>query len=104
MGVGGTITTLASISLGITNYQPLEIQNSSLTIDKVESLVCELKGLTVEEIIKKYPVASQRADIIAFGGQILINVMKAYGITQIKVSDSDNLEGYLEYLSKDEKV
>lgn len=104
VGVGGTITTLASISLGISSYKPNEIQGFNFTLDKIEDLVNELKGLTKEEIIEKYPIASKRADIIAFGGQILLNVMKAYGITQIKVSDSDNLEGYLEYLSKDEKV
>ena len=104
VGVGGTITTLAGISLSINEYDASKIQSATLTISKVNELAKELKGLTKDEIISRYPLASKRADIIAYGAQILLSVMQAYGIDEIKVSDSDNLEGYLEYLTRDEKV
>ena len=40
-------------------------------------------------------VDSRRADIIGGGAALLHALMKRFEISQITVSDSDNLEGYI---------
>ncbi len=102
--IGGTVTTLASIDLNLTEYNPDLVNGHYLSIERLIRLVDELFLLSPEEIIKKYPTAKSRADVISGGAQILLSVMSAYGINGVRTSENDNLEGYLEYLLKNEEI
>ena len=101
--IGGTVTALASVDLGLKEYLPEKIHGHILHIDKIKELADRLFSLSVEEIALQYPTAKSRADVISGGVEILISVLESYGIQKVKVSESDNLEGYLEYLLKNEK-
>lgn len=102
--VGGTVTTLATIALGIKEYNGDMVSGYTLNFKEVESIANTLINLSPKEIFDRYPTARSRADIIAGGAFILLSVMKAYGIEKVRCSDSDNLEGYLEYLTLNEKA
>ena len=102
--IGGTVTALASIDLNLKEYNSDAVHGHYISLERLEKLVDELFSLTPEEIICKYPTAKSRADVIAGGAQILLSVMRSYGINGVKASESDNLEGYLEYLLKNEKI
>ena len=101
--VGGTCSTLSAIDLKLDGYDACKIHGHYLSKESVKSLSEELFSLSVEEIKSLYPIASARADVIAGGAQILYEVMACYNIAGVIVSESDNLEGYLEYL-KNEKT
>lgn len=103
-GVGGTITTLCAIDLNLTKYCPEKLGGHYLSIDRVKGLARLLSSLSPEEIREKYPIASNRADVIGGGAHILLRVMKAYKISGVYGSDSDNLEGYLESVKNYEKT
>ena len=60
-----------------------------------------LINMSPKEIYDKFPTARSRADIIAGGAYILLSVMQAFGIEKVHTSDSDNWEGYLEYLNNE---
>ena len=51
--------------------------------------------MTAEEITKTYAVDLKRAEIISYGTLIILNVLNYFNLSQITVSESDNLEGYL---------
>ena len=61
----------------------------------MENYADELLKTPVEEICKMLTVDSRRADIIGGGAALLHALMKRFEISQITVSDSDNLEGYI---------
>ena len=96
--IGGTVTTIASIDLKQCVYNPDLIHGHTLSIDRVKEIADELFSISPQEIIEKYPTATPRVDVISGGAQILYEVMLCYGIDVVTVSESDNLEGYLEYL------
>ena len=102
--IGGTVTTLASIDLGLKEYCPEKTDGHYLSVERVKSLADELFSLTPTEIASRYPTAKSRADVIAGGAEILLSVLTAYGINGVKASENDNLEGYLEYLLKNEEI
>ncbi len=103
-GVGGTITTLCAIDLGLTEYNPEKLNGHYLSIDRVDGLKRLLCSLAPEEIKEKFPIASRRADVIGGGACILFKVMSVYKIKGVYGSDSDNLEGYLKSVKKYEKT
>ena len=51
--------------------------------------------LSVEEVRALNGMEPRRADVIGGGCLLLYNVMKRFGINDITVSESDNLEGYV---------
>lgn len=101
--IGGTVTTLASIDLKLSEYEPQKTNGHYLSLNAIKNISNELFSLTPQEIATLYPTAKSRADVIAGGSEILISVLTAYGINGVIVSESDNLEGYLECVLKNEE-
>lgn len=95
-GVGGTITTLAALSLGLAQYDKQAVSSCTLTIDGAEELTRLLHGMG--EARKEHPLLFERHDVIVPGALILLYIMRGIGITKLHVSDADGMEGYLTYL------
>lgn len=95
-GVGGTITALAAMEARLTVYTPEAVQKLSLDRDTVCKWYERLIQMTLEEKRLLPGLPGDRADIIAGGARILLGFMDRFGVDRLKVSDSDNLEGYLE--------
>ncbi len=93
--VGGTASTLASVKLGLREYDAAKIQDCELTKAEVFSLAESLLSLTVEERKKIAGMDIRRADIIAGGALLLGKIMDNLSLERLFVSDRDNLEGYL---------
>lgn len=101
IGIGGTITTLSAIHLGLKIYDREKIHLSELAIQDIESIHERLGELSLEKRKKVPGLHPGRADIIIAGISILKCIMKSLGIQDILVSENDNLEGMLyNYLEK----
>ncbi len=94
-GVSGTATTLAALKHGLKEYDASVVQGTVLTADEVKKFADELLAMPVREICKMLTVDTRRADIIGGGAVLLLRLMEKLKITQITVSDRDNLEGYV---------
>ena len=92
--VGGTATSLASVDLGLKQYNPEVVDGHYISLQGMERLCNLLFSLTPSEIASNYCVGSKRADVIAGGAAIILSIMKYANIQGITVSESDNLEGY----------
>lgn len=90
--VGGTATTLAACSLGMTAYDARQIQQASLTQSELLRLLQELDALGYDRA--KHPLLTKRHDVICGGGLILLYLMERIGIESIRFSDADGLEGF----------
>lgn len=93
--IGGTATSLAAISQALSPYDPNKVHGYKLTASELERLTDNLFDLSVEEKRNLKGLQPQRAEVIAGGALLLLNLMKKIGIEYITVSESDNLEGYL---------
>ena len=95
VGIGGTITTLAAMEHKMAKYDPMRIQGKRLSLRTVQKWYSEL--ITMPLVLRRSIVGiePQRADIIIGGVVILLTFMELFSLSEIKVSDSGNLEGYL---------
>jgi len=94
-GVGGTCTTLAAMAQRMEEYDSAHVHGYVLTREKVEEILNELCGLTLEQRKALPGLAANRADIIIGGTVILATFMDKMEIDSITVSERDNLEGYI---------
>lgn len=91
-GVGGTITTLAAFSLGLTAYDRSRVQSCILSRAGAESALRAIAALG--PFRGRHPLLSERHDVILPGGAILLYLMDSLSISDMRVSDADGMEGY----------
>ena len=61
-----------------------------------------LLGMTLEQRRKLKGLMPQRADIIPGGAMIMEYIMSRMGFSELRISESDSLEGYLLWKNKAE--
>ncbi|MCJ7858143.1 Ppx/GppA phosphatase family protein [Corynebacterium kalidii] len=98
VGVAGTVTTVAAIQKGLTEYNPEKTHMSEIDLADFRSTARTLLGDTVERR-RGYPAMHPgRADVIG-GGAIVIDAFATRfldkGLTTITVSEKDILDGIL---------
>jgi exopolyphosphatase / guanosine-5'-triphosphate,3'-diphosphate pyrophosphatase len=92
VGVAGTVTTLASLLLGLRTWDRDRVHHASFPVADVHDLVERLLPLTVAER-ETLGVPSGRSDVIGAGAVILDRVLRRSGASVLTVSDSDILDG-----------
>lgn len=95
IGVGGTVTTLAVMSLQLLDYDPDTITGCELTRDDIEAFYEELGRLSIAERQQIPGLPPGRADILPAGTGILWIICQMLGIDRCIVSDGDLLQGIL---------
>ena len=98
--IGGTCTSLAAVSLKLAEYDPERVNGSKFTPAALFAFVKKISGLTVEERKSLAGLQKERADIIHAGACIFQAVAEYVGADLFTVSESDNLEGYLTYITE----
>ncbi len=94
-GIGGTATSLASIMLQLEPYDPSVVNSFVINLNELEILTEMLFLMTEEQKRGLKGLQPERAPVIAGGAQMMLSIMKKFGLQQISVSEQDNLEGYL---------
>lgn len=94
-GTGGTVTTLASIDLGLKQYDPDQIHMRMISSGRLEELKELLFSLPLERRRAINGLDSGRADLIIPGILLTIKFMEFFGFREITVSDYGLLEGLL---------
>ncbi|MDL2289451.1 hypothetical protein LJB83_01665 [Clostridia bacterium OttesenSCG-928-F22] len=100
-GVGGTVTSLAAILLGLDTYDPQAVHGYGVARDALEALYDRLCSLNYEQRKHQRDIPPHRIDTIVTGAAILLAFMRKYSIRQIFASERDGMEGYaLKYLAQ----
>lgn len=100
VGIAGTVTTLAAVSLAMDPYDGARVHGRVMTREEIEDVVLRLAGLTIGERKKVRGLEPKRADVIVAGGAIVIEVMNALGRTKARISDRGVRWGLAEEISQ----
>ena len=93
--MGGTCTTLAAMDQQLAEYDPEKVHGYRLTRRRVGEMLEQLCGLTLEQRKALPGLSPKRADIIIGGTVILAAFMDKMQAEAIRISERDNLEGYI---------
>jgi exopolyphosphatase/guanosine-5'-triphosphate,3'-diphosphate pyrophosphatase len=93
IGVAGTVTTLATLGLGLGEYNPERTHGHRLTRAAVDRELERLSVMTTEERLAVPGIEPGRAPVIVAGIVVLREIMDAYGLAEIEVSERDILHG-----------
>ena len=93
IGVAGTPTSLAAIEQELVPYDPEHVHGYTLSLSAIQRMCSELSARTLEQRLAVAGLHAGRAPTIVAGVVILIQVMRAFGLNEIEVSEHDILYG-----------
>lgn len=95
VGLGGAVTNLASVGLGMTRYDPDRIQGAVLTSAEIERQIALYAGLDGAGRGAIPGLQPGRADIILAGALIVLTLLDKLGQDRLTVSDRGLRHGVL---------
>jgi exopolyphosphatase/guanosine-5'-triphosphate,3'-diphosphate pyrophosphatase len=93
IAVAGTPTSLAAIEQALDPYDPDRVHGFKLSLDSIQRMCSMLASITLEERLEVTGLHPGRAPTIVAGVVILIQVMRAFGLHELEVSEHDILYG-----------
>jgi exopolyphosphatase/guanosine-5'-triphosphate,3'-diphosphate pyrophosphatase len=93
IGVAGTITTLATIDLGLSEEVPERVDGHVLDRTTVEDELERLAGMPLAQRREVRGLMPERAPTIVAGAAILAQLMAELGVKRLSVSERDILHG-----------
>jgi exopolyphosphatase/guanosine-5'-triphosphate,3'-diphosphate pyrophosphatase len=95
MGTAGTVTALASMALGLIEYDHGKIHGTIISLENIKNIFSKISTITSKERIKHLPFEPTRLDIIVPGTFILFKLMEDFGFQEVTVSNYGLREGML---------
>jgi exopolyphosphatase/guanosine-5'-triphosphate,3'-diphosphate pyrophosphatase len=93
IAVAGTATNLAAIDQELDPYDPEKIHGYRLSLGACERIVAQLAGLPVAERRQVTGLHPDRAPTIVAGAVILLESIRAFGLEEVEISETDILHG-----------
>lgn len=87
VGIGGTITTLAAVEMGLATYDGERVHGSSMTREAVRGLVERLGSMTLAQRQAVAGLEPKRADVIVTGACLVDRLLSWAGQERTYVSD-----------------
>jgi exopolyphosphatase/guanosine-5'-triphosphate,3'-diphosphate pyrophosphatase len=87
VGIAGTVTTLAAMSLGITKYDAERVHGMTLSYSVLQNITKMLGETRVDDRKRTPGLDPKRADVIYAGAVILERVLHRANANQVLVSD-----------------
>ena len=93
IAVAGPPTSLAAIDQGLEPYDPGRVHGYRLGMQRIQRMLSGLSSLPLAERLRVPGLHPGRAPTIVAGTVILVQVMRAFGLQEIEVSELDILHG-----------
>lgn len=93
VGLAGTVTTMASIELGLPEYDSEAIHGFRLSREAAEDVFRTLATEPVEQRRHNPGLEPGRVDVIVGGALVVAAVMRHWGFDEMLVSEADILDG-----------
>ncbi len=99
IGLAGTITTVAAIELGLTEYDRDKIHHFRLARTAAEDVFRTLATEPAEVRRENPGLEPGRVDVIVGGAVVLVTIMRTFGFDEMLVSEADILDGLVRSIS-----
>ena len=99
VGIAGTITTLAAVSLGLKDYDAARVHGFTFDVRELERVVERLASVPLAERTKIPGLEPKRADVIVAGGMVALAFLARVGASALTVSDRGVRWGLAEELA-----
>jgi exopolyphosphatase/guanosine-5'-triphosphate,3'-diphosphate pyrophosphatase len=93
IGVAGTITTIATLDLGLEEEDPEVVHGHLLSAETVAGWAKRLEAMTVEEIRALRGMHPDRAPVITAGAVVVRETLAHFGLGALEVSEHDIMHG-----------
>jgi exopolyphosphatase/guanosine-5'-triphosphate,3'-diphosphate pyrophosphatase len=93
IGVAGTVTTLAVLSLGLDEEDPALVDGHELGSAWIAEQVERLAAMPVAEIRRLRGMHPDRAPVILAGAVVLAETLRHFGLDVLEVSEQDLMHG-----------
>ena len=93
IGVAGTITTLVAYELGLSEYRSELVHGRLLTLASMQTAIRTFRALTSAQRGLLPGIQPGREDVILAGALIAREVCRLFGLTGLRCSEADILEG-----------
>ncbi len=93
IAVAGTPTSLAAIDQGLEPYDPGRVHGYHLGLKRIQRMLSRLSSLPLAERLRVPGLHPGRAPTIVAGTVILVQVMRAFKMPEVEVSELDILHG-----------
>ena len=93
IAVAGTPTSLAAIELELDPYDPERVHGHSLSLEAIQRMLSQLASAPNSERAQTVGLHPDRSPTIVAGTVILVELMRAFGLEEIQVSEHDILHG-----------
>jgi exopolyphosphatase/guanosine-5'-triphosphate,3'-diphosphate pyrophosphatase len=101
VGVAGTVTSVAALDLGLSEYDAGAIDGHVVTRDAVRELRGQLAELSNDAILALAPgILSGRADVFVAGVSILLGVLDYFDVDEVLTSDRGLRFGWALHLAE----
>jgi exopolyphosphatase / guanosine-5'-triphosphate,3'-diphosphate pyrophosphatase len=101
VGTAGTATTLAAISLRMSEYDYRRVNNYRINLPEIRRIYELLRRMSPNDRLSVPGLEAGREDLIIAGILITVQTMETFGFSSLKVSDFGLLEGVLQTLFPD---
>ena len=99
IAVAGTPTSLAAVDQELDPYDTERVHGYRLAMSRVQRMLSRLSALPLAERLRVPGLHPGRAPTIVAGTVILVQVMRAFGLDEVEVSEHDILQGAARSLS-----
>jgi exopolyphosphatase / guanosine-5'-triphosphate,3'-diphosphate pyrophosphatase len=93
IGLAGSVTTVAAIALGLSEYDSIAIHGSRISAPDIHRITGELLAMTRAQRAMLGPMHEGRIDVIGSGALVLDRIMIRTGLSEVVVSERDILDG-----------
>jgi exopolyphosphatase / guanosine-5'-triphosphate,3'-diphosphate pyrophosphatase len=93
IGVAGTVTTLATLHLGLDVEDPERVHGHTLTTSWIAEELGLLAGIPVAKLRERPGLHPERAPVIVAGAVVVLEALRYFGFDELEVSEHDIMHG-----------
>jgi exopolyphosphatase / guanosine-5'-triphosphate,3'-diphosphate pyrophosphatase len=102
VGIAGTMTTLAAVSLGLATYDGGRVHGHTMSVAELRRVVERLAALDLDARRNVSGMEPKRADVIVAGGTLALVLLDRWSVAEVRISDRGVRWGLAESLAAEQ--